>query len=66
MSTVQHSLLTQGNAENFHLISPDKTLQIRKIPLTINKYEKQFDGFKAISSFVNKNIISFPLVPGKC
>ena len=66
ISTVQHSLLTEGNAENFHLISPDKTLQIRKIPPTINKYEKQFDGFKAISSFVNKNIISFSLVPGKC
>ena len=59
ISTVQHSLLTQGNAENFHLISPDKTLQIRKIPLTINKYEKQFDGFKATSSYINKNILIF-------
>ena len=67
ISTVQHSLLTQGNAEYFHLISSDKTLQIRKIPLTINNYEKQFDGFKAISSYIDKNIIiSFSLVTGKC
>ena len=67
ISTVQHSPLTQGSAENFHLISPVKTLQIRKMALTINKYEKQFDGFKAISSYVNINIIiSFSLVTGKC